>query len=101
MRCDSCCSYPNGYITLAPCLLSIVAYILTSIALYSCHLADTMINDVSIGLGMLYREISSDSIYSSSICSPYFMASDIVTDSQFSAAQGVLHTALFCCYFKL
>ena len=70
--------------------------------MYSCHLADTMINDVSIGLGLLYREISSDSIYlSSSICSPYFMASDIVTDSQFSAAQGVLHTALFCCYFKL
>ena len=61
--------------------------------MYSCHLADTMINDVSIGLGLLYREISSDSIYlSSSICSPYFMASDIVTDSQFSAAQGVLHT---------
>jgi len=93
-HCVTCCSYPNGYLTIAPCLLSIVAYILTSIATFSCRYAETELNDggVSIGLGLLYREItvSDDSLfYYTGACSTYgWTSSDVLIDSQLKAAQG-------------
>lgn len=91
-NCVTCCSYPNGYLTIAPCLLSIVAYILTSMATFSCRYAETELEGLSIGLGLLYREItvSDDSLfYYTGACSAYgWASSDVVIDSQLKAAQG-------------
>jgi len=93
MPCVSCCSYPNGYITIAPGLLSVVAFILTHISLWSCQYAGT---DIGVGVGLIYREVvepvwfysvSSDGTQ----CTSYASYSDQyydALDGKFRAAQG-------------
>jgi len=92
--CVTCCSYPNGYLTLAPCLVSIVAYVLSSIACFACRYAETQLDNFTIGVGLLFREISSDPdslYYYSSTCTtygPWGGTSDFIVDEQLKAAQG-------------
>mmetsp|Transcript_32216 Transcript_32216/g.67759 ORF Transcript_32216/g.67759 Transcript_32216/m.67759 type:complete len:273 (+) Transcript_32216:200-1018(+) len=105
-RCDTCCSYPNGYITIAPCLLSIIAFILTSISTFSCHYAETQ---TSFGVGLLYRE-TSDSFFSTNYgddnwetisdgsgngyCTPYTSyRQKLILDTKMKSAQGFGLTA--------
>mmetsp|Transcript_5646 Transcript_5646/g.8881 ORF Transcript_5646/g.8881 Transcript_5646/m.8881 type:complete len:269 (-) Transcript_5646:131-937(-) len=94
MPCVSCCSFPNGYLTIAPGLLSIVAYILTSISLWSCHYAETQLG---LGVGLIYREKTDDDFWymaagnmGDGYCTGYgsYSYSTQKLDSKFKAAQG-------------
>mmetsp|Transcript_5647 Transcript_5647/g.8883 ORF Transcript_5647/g.8883 Transcript_5647/m.8883 type:complete len:265 (-) Transcript_5647:568-1362(-) len=94
MPCVSCCSFPNGYLTIAPGLLSIVAYILTSISLWSCHYAETQLG---LGVGLIYREKADDDFWymaagnmGDGYCTGYgsYSYSTQKLDSKFKAAQG-------------
>jgi len=79
---------------LAPCLISTVAYILSSIACFACRYAETQLDNFTIGVGLLFREISSDPdslYYYSSTCTtyaPWGGTSDFIVDEQLKAAQG-------------
>lgn len=91
MGCDKCCSFPNGFLTLVPCVLSIVAYVLSSINLWSCQYAET---PSGIGLGLIRRETTwFDDSYGEGYCTSYFFSSldgttDLV-DGTFRAAQAL------------
>lgn len=107
MYCDTCCSFPNGYITIAPCLLSIVAYILTSISTFSCHYAETQINEYSgVGVGLTSIEMTERVWYQTSSmmssgsgsCTPYAY-SDTLLDTKFKTAQGCGITAWVVGFF--
>ena len=96
-RCDSCCSYPNGFKTLVPCLLSNAAFILTSIATYSCHYAEIQLDGYSgVGIGIVYRETTYQddwyNDYSDSYCTGYGYTENVL-DTKFKAAQGCSFTA--------
>ncbi|KAL9186176.1 hypothetical protein ACHAXT_005414 [Thalassiosira profunda] len=97
MGCVRCCSWPNGFATLGPCFLSIAAFVLTSISLYSCDYAETTIAGEGLGLGLVYREAldgdfwSVSSSSSGGYCTSYVWAADSSVsplDGTFSAAQG-------------
>ena len=94
MPCVSCCSFPNGHLTIAPGLLSIVAYILTSISLWSCHFAETQLG---LGVGLIYRERTDYDDWPTGVifrvgddqCMGYALFSTPqILDSKFKAAQG-------------
>lgn len=88
-NCNSCCSYPNGHLTIVPCLLSIVAYILTFISLWSCQYAETYYGR---SVGIMQREASNrDWITDQSggeQCEPYWDYNQFY-DTNFKAAQGL------------
>mmetsp|Transcript_19862 Transcript_19862/g.30111 ORF Transcript_19862/g.30111 Transcript_19862/m.30111 type:complete len:283 (+) Transcript_19862:233-1081(+) len=91
MACNSCCSYPNGHLTIVPCLLSIVAYILTSISLWSCQYAET---DYGRRVGIMSREPSTSDYWFTDDrfteqCIPYTSDYNQFYDTNFKAAQGL------------
>mmetsp|Transcript_22476 Transcript_22476/g.42436 ORF Transcript_22476/g.42436 Transcript_22476/m.42436 type:complete len:283 (+) Transcript_22476:112-960(+) len=90
MACNSCCSYPNGHLTIAPCLLSIVAYILTSISLWSCQYAETY---YGWSVGIMQREATDRDWFTvqsgGEQCTPYTSDYNQFYDTNFKAAQGL------------
>lgn len=105
-RCVGCCSWPNGCVTIAPCLLSIVAFILTSISLWSCQYAETSIDDSleAVGVGLIYREVTDPvwydawfaSEYGDGACTSYALYSDFDLDGKIEAAWGFGLVAWIC-----
>ena len=103
MTCRGCCSYPNGYITIAVGLLSVVAFILTSISLWTCRYAE--IDETGTGVGLIYREVTGFDIwyaaptfdgYECTVYGSYagYSYDDLsLLDSTFRASQGLGLTA--------
>ena len=87
MPCAPCCSFPNGHVTIAPCLLSVVSFILTAISLWSCDYA--IIQSTGTGVGLVYKEYEWNGGYGGGTCVAYSTyAMNNVFDGNFNAAQG-------------